>query len=407
MSGVQGIWRRLVEITRETQWLLPLLGAIVGVLLALALGRVEASPDEVNWTLTISEGRGTLLSWLSILFAAFSIILALATLTIQNVISKYSVRMYRLYQRDLRDRYVLALFAMTASYIVTEQILLRSADPADPVPATGFIVAFVLLVATGIAMIWYITTITRWFRVDNVARRIARRVLVAAEVRESLRHGTVRAADAAFDRPHDAVPIRARGTGYVVEPDPHDVVTAVSQPGVTAVIARVQGAPVVEGEEIGWMVPGPAGASTPEDSAVRVGRTIECETERGVAGSIGYGIVVLVDTAIMALSPAVNDPNTAVQIIEEMTYLFVGLAQRDLGSFAMESGTGSAVIRSPSFGEYLHLGTEQIVLYGKDDPLVVDSLNRMVTSLASIDLSTEDRAAVDDFIGRVSVLARP
>ena len=405
MSGFQGFWRRVVEFSRETEWLLPLLGALAGLVLALALGRVEASPDEARWTLTVSDGRGTLLSWLSILFAAFSIILAVATLTIQNVISKYSVRMYRLYQRDLRDRYVLALFAATATYIVTEQILLRNAEPGDPVPATGFIIAFVLLVSTGVAMIWYITTITHWFRVDSVAHRIARRTLIAANVRVSSRRGSVPAAASALDRPSDAIPIRARRSGFLVEPDARTVLRAVSQRGTTAVITEVQGEPVVEGEDIGWLVA--ADASTASDAADRVGRIVETEPERGVAGSIAYGIVVLVDTAIMALSPAVNDPNTAVQIVEEMTWLFVELSQHDLGPFALESDGSSAVIRSLTFGDYLQLGTEQIMLYGKDDPLVVDALGRMATSLSSIDLSPNDGEAVGDFAERVAELSLP
>ena len=399
MSGIAGLWRRLVETTRETQWLLPLVGAVLGVWLALAVGLIEASPDELNWTVTVSEGRGTLLSWLSILFAAFSIILAVATLTIQNVISKYSVRMYRLYQRDLRDRYVLALFAMTATYIMTEQILLRSAEPGEPVPATGFIVAFVLLIATGVAMIWYITTITRWFRVDQVARLIGKRALVAADVSDALRHGTAPASPEAFRRPADAHAIRAQGSGYLVEPDPRDVMAALGSSGGTAVIAVVNGSPVVTGQEIGWVV------GSDHGGAGRVGALVETESERAVAGSIEYGIVVLVDTAIMALSPAVNDPNTAVQVVEELTFLFEELCRHDLGSHQAGDGDSNAVVRSRSFGEYLRLGTEQIILYGKDDPLVVGALRHMAGSLALSELSATDRLAVDDLEARVAPLA--
>lgn len=89
----------------------------------------------------------------------------------------------------------------TAAYIVTEQILLRSAEPDKPVPGTGFIVAIVLLIATGIALIWYITTVTRWSRVDRVAKRIRKGLLVAAEVRDMLRGSSAPATVAASDRP--------------------------------------------------------------------------------------------------------------------------------------------------------------------------------------------------------------
>lgn len=404
MNGFRRMWRRIVETTREIQWLLPVLGTVAGVLLALGLGLSEASPDNVNWTLTVSDGRGTLLGWLSILFAAFSIILALATLTIQNVIAKFSVRMYRLYQRDLRDRLVLALFAMTAAYIVTEQILLRSADPGDPVPATGFIVAFILLVATGIALIWYITTITRWFRVDRLSRRITNRLLTVAEVGVSRRRGTVPAPSGAFERPRDAVPIRARASGYLVEPSPGEVLAVTPGRGTTVVIARLHGSPVVRGEEIGWIVD--VDASRGSEVALRVSDVVETESERGISGSIGYGIVVLVDIAIMALSPAVNDPNTAVEVLEEMTYLYEGLSRDRLGPYEVrrEGSDDSVIVRSRTFSDYLRLGTEQILEYGKDDPFVIDALDRMAHSLDSLDLAEADRKAVEFLISRIGTI---
>lgn len=405
MSVIQRLWRRLIESSRENQWFLPILGAVIGVILAFAFGLSEASPDEVAWTLTVAEGRSTLLSWLSILFAAFSIILALATLTIQNVVSKYSVRMYRLYQRDLRDRYVLALFAMTAAYIITEQILLRTVDPGAPVPATGFAIALVLLIATGIALIWYITTITRWFRVDQVVRRIGLRSLAGAEVGDAIRKGTSTALPADFERPSDAVPILARRSGFLVEPDPRDVADDMAGIGGTALIDVLEGLPVVRGQEIGWLT-APDAAGELDAAAERIAANVEIESERGVAGSIEFAIVVQVDTAIMALSPAINDPNTAVQIVEELTFMFVDLAGHDLGSHMVrrEVPVTTVVVRSRSFGDYLRLGTEQILLYGQGDPLVVQSLRRMVGSLASVDLAAADRAAVDELALRLDSL---
>jgi hypothetical protein len=53
-----------------------------------------------------------------------------------------------------------------------------------------------------------------------------------------------------------------------------------------------------------------------------------------------YGVVVLVDIAIMALSPAVNDPNTAVQVIESMARLFPELARVRLAPFGRSDAEG-------------------------------------------------------------------
>ena len=108
----------------------------------------------------------------------------------------------------------------------------------------------------------------------------------------------------------------------------------------------------------------------------------------------------------MALSPAVNDPNTAVQVIEEMTFLFEGLAKHDLGSYEMSTGESTVTVRSRSFSYYLVLATEQIALYGKDDPFVMGALERMGASLAVLDLPPESAAAVEAFADRVLVAAQ-
>ena len=53
--------------------------------------------------------------------------------------------------------------------------------------------------------------------------------------------------------------------------------------------------------------------------------------ERTLEQDAAFGIRQLVDTACKALSPAVNDPYTAVQAIDHLTVIFCALAQRPLG----------------------------------------------------------------------------
>lgn len=147
----------------------------------------------------------------------------------------------------------------------------------------------------------------------------------------------------------------------------------------------------MSGEEVGWVVRLEPGQ---EAVAGRIASVVHSEPDRGIVGSVAYGIVVLVDTAIMALSPAVNDPSTAVQVIEEMTFLFEGLSKHQLGPFGLSSQGSSVSVQSRSFADYLALATGQIMLYGKDDPFVHAALVRMAGSLAALDLSPEDTGAV-------------
>ncbi len=400
--------RSLTEYAKEVQWLLPVVGAVAGALLALVVGLIPEDPDASAWAVTVDQARGTLMGWLSIVFAGFAIVLAVASLTIQNVISRFSLRMLRLYQRQLRDRFMVAAFAMTATYILLRQFQLRS-QPGDALaPAIGFSVAVALLVFTGATMIWYITTNTEWFRVDKTARRAA--VLTLRTARSVERsHSNVEPATQGFSqRPPDATSVDAPASGYLGHIDTDELLGLALTHDVNFVIDRRGGIAVVRGEPIGWMtsdLPPPGDPPPPAGIA----KAIDVTEARTLDEAVGYGIVVLVDIAIMALSPAVNDPNTAVQVIEEMMFMFPELARIRLGAFARTDSDGRqrVVIMDSTFGDYVKMGTDQIVLYGSEDPVVIEALLRLVRVLEALDLEGVDRQAVDSLASRVRAIVQP
>lgn len=60
------------------------------------------------------------------------------------------------------------------------------------------------------------------------------------------------------------------------------------------------------------------------------------------------------------------------------------------------------VVYASSFGDYVELATTQIVLYGTQDPAVIDSLRHFVGALQRLDLSEMDSHAVDVLAEAVS-----
>ena len=105
----------------------------------------------------------------------------------------------------------------------------------------------------------------------------------------------------------------------------------------------------------------------------------------------------------MALSPAVNDPTSAVQVIEEMGFLFSDLAGTPLGPFASSDADTlpRVVVNSHTFGELVELSTTQIVLYGISDPNVRKALHRLAADLGILDLGEHDRRHVDAFAAKL------
>jgi len=85
---------------------------------------------------------------------------------------------------------------------------------------------------------------------------------------------------------------------------------------------------------------------------------------------------MMVDMAIMALSPSVNDPNTAVQVIDQMMFLFPGLSQFRSGPVSRLDGNGvqRVIVQGWTLGDYVRIATEQIVKYSGGDPAVIRAL---------------------------------
>jgi uncharacterized membrane protein len=110
---------------------------------------------------------------------------------------------------------------------------------------------------------------------------------------------------------------------------------------------------------------------------------IHLALERTAEQDPKYPIRLLVDVAIKALSPAINDPTTAVQAIDQIEDLLRRLAQHELDAgYAYDAdGTLRLVYPMPSWEDYLTLAFDEIRHYGADSVQVVRRLRSALAGL--------------------------
>jgi len=389
--------RRGREGVRDNQWLLPLLGALLGLALAALVG-TGGGTEQDPWTVTVERARDTLFGSLALVFTALSIVLALASVAAQNVVGRYGARVLRIYARHSADRWVIGVFALAATFILAEQFQLRRLDPDDPAPVAALVISIILLVITGSTVIWYIASLIRWFRTD---RAVAGVVAETRRVARRLRHQRQGTTPCSLpERPEGAVDLLAYKSGHLAEVDTDTILEACGRLDASVVIMPFIGEPLVVGQPIGWLsTRDPKTELQPE----RVSGVIDISGTRELGQSLEYGLTALVDVAIIALSPAINDPNSAVEVIEEMSFLFAELADVRLGSYAVPGAESwpRVIVRARTFGEFVDVVTEQIVLYGVDDPNVHFALRRFARSLQLYELDEADRAHVDAFAAKL------
>lgn len=184
------------------------------------------------------------------------------------------------------------------------------------------------------------------------------------------------------------MPFPAPHSGYVKTAYPEHLLPAASRYHLHIRLRVRVGEHVVAGTVLGWMwtqaqddaVPGLALLARPIDQAVMIG------FERTQEQDAAFGIRQLVDMACKALSPAVNDPYTAVQAVNQLSVIFCALAVRPLGDDVVRdpNGTGVVIVPARRFGDYLATMCGLIRRYGAAEPTLTTALLRLLGNCAAV-----------------------
>jgi uncharacterized membrane protein len=106
-------------------------------------------------------------------------------------------------------------------------------------------------------------------------------------------------------------------------------------------------------------------------------------TERTIRQDPGFPFRILVDIAIKALSPAINDPTTAVTAIDQIHRLLrmVGMRHLEAGLVSDSAGNLRLVYRTPNWEDFVWLATAEIRQFGASSVQITRRLRAMLDSL--------------------------
>ena len=183
------------------------------------------------------------------------------------------------------------------------------------------------------------------------------------------------------------MPVASQRSGYVQTVRPGRLLAQAAGHGVCLRLRPRVGEHVVAGTTLAWIWRGSPRDPAPDprafvpvlDAGVRIG------FERTLEQDAALGIRQLVDVACKALSPAVNDPYTAVQAVDHLSVIFCALAQRPLGNHVVRGGSGAAVIvPGRRFPDYLAVMCGLIRRYGAREPTVAHAMLRLLGNCAAV-----------------------
>src|SRR5271169_1275301 len=147
------------------------------------------------------------------------------------------------------------------------------------------------------------------------------------------------------------------------------------------------------------------GANSPIPERALMG-AIRLDWERTFEQDPKYPIRLLVDIAIKALSPAINDPTTAVQTIDQLEDLLRRLGEHDLdaGCATDANGVVRLVFPLPTWEDYLALAFDEIRQYGSTSVQVMRRLRAALVGLMESLSSTERIEAVRRYLEHLDLI---
>ncbi|MFC0274041.1 DUF2254 domain-containing protein [Metabacillus herbersteinensis] len=385
------IIKQLAYNMRSKFWYLPSIYSVFALLLAIGsmiIDRFFATHpslyelipsiflSDLNLSQTILSSISTsLLTMTTITFS--SILLVLTTF-----LSQFSPRALQNFITDHHTQRVLGIFVGGFIYSIILLLLVRDNSVSNLfiVPTFAIIVAIACL---GV-FVFFINHVTTWIKVSNLIFNIT--IKTTRSIEETLRDKNVTDTESPWEdweseeiktiEPYECKSLKS---GYVQFIELEKLLKLATDEDC---IIRIE-------KDLGDYVD----LDTPLLSIWRVENVrnlddyynkISIITDQEPVKDIEFGIQKLVEIALRAISPAINDPYTAINSIEHLARMLSKLGKKELQtSFHHDSLNNLRIIfDKPTFDDYLYESFFQIRHYGKEDISIVVSVIKALTFIA-------------------------
>jgi uncharacterized membrane protein len=379
----------LVDRSQESLFLVPALyvvGAVVLASLLLTLdARLGSTQEPVFLRTTVANARALLSTIAGAVITVTGLTLGLVVITLQLASSQFSPRVLRSFYRSHFQQAVIGFTMGTFTYCLLVLRVVRA--PLEQggdavVPGLSVAVAVVLGVVATLAILAYVNYIGHAMRVGNLIEHVANETVAGIHHLPLHQIG-----DVSLDSTQEP---RPEGSGSVVRADRS---SWVQQAPSQALLAAIPAGSMVRLDvRVGVFVSASRPLCTvwpvPEE-LTRVQRLLHEAIQLGPARTmqedLAFGIRQLSDIALRALSPAVNDPTTAYEVIVHLGAIVRELLRRDLPPITICGEEGRWLMRPHEFthADYVNRAFDQIRQAGVSQTALAITLLETVGMLIS------------------------
>lgn len=398
---------KLWDSLHSSYWFVPALMAGLAITMALAMLTLDRAGksgpiEKLAWIYAGGpDGARTLLStiagsMITVAGTAFSITIVALTLAS----SQFGPRLLRNFMRDTGNQVVLGTFIATFIYCLLVLRTVRGDDYNVFVPQISVTVGIVLAMTSIGVLIYFIhhasTSIQAWHVItevgsdlDKAIDRLFPQKIGYGESGEKRRW--VEEIPVGFDR--EASPILATSSGYLQAIDDDKLMKIAKSKQLLVRLKHRPGKFVVKGSELIVLWPG---ERVNEKLTQQLNEAFILGKQRTEQQDIQFCIDQLVEVAVRAISPGINDPFTAIRCIDQLSVGLCHLAEKDFPSpYRYDDDNKLRVIADPvTFAKLIDDAFNQIRQYSKTDVAVRIRMLEAIAVIATHTVNKKDRAAL-------------
>jgi uncharacterized membrane protein len=368
------------EWVRERFWVVPTALLVAGLAVGLAVARADSIPgiDKVGGGLPVrASSAEALLGIIAASMLTFvGVVFTITLVALQLASAQLSPRVIRTFVRSGITKLAFGLFLATFAYAIVVYVV-EGASSRASVLRLAVTLGVLFVLASLVVFVVYVTATMRLLQVSWVVTAVAEETRRVLARERPLAASYLAATAPQVDQDPRLVRLKAerhdgRGGqfGVILGVDRWRLVQLGQQYD-----CLLQFLPKVgEYLPIGAALVAVHGGDGPTEDTVR--SCVHLGRSRTMYQDPLYGIRQLVDVASQALSPAVNQPTTAVIVIDRLEELLLRIARRPqpTGFFVDTDGVVRLMQPESTWAETVDLAFTEIAIYGASSPAVIRRL---------------------------------
>jgi uncharacterized membrane protein len=403
-SQILKYWDRI----RSSFWFIPVIMSVGAVALAFVSVTLDAPATDWlrnAWDLTFTggaEGASAVLSTIAgSMITIAGVVFSMTLVALSLTSSQLGPRLLRNFMRDTTTQVVLGTFVATFLYCLLVLRTIRRAEEALFVPHLSVSLGVLLAVVSVGVLIYFIHHVSVSIQANEIVARVGMELIAGIdrlypdqrepETAEASREPPDDAFFEAFDR--YARPVEATGDGYLQLVDKDALTDLARQEDAVIRLERLPGHYVVTGRPLVLVWPG---NRVTDKLARQVNLAFALGHERIPSQDIEFVVNQLVEIAVRALSPGVNDPFTAIVCVDRLGSALCRLAQRETPSPYLYDKEDQLRVIAPTvtFPAIIDAAFNQIRQYSSASAAVTIRLLEAIAVVAGFAHRSEDRAAL-------------